>query len=172
MHYLALGSKIVFYFVLKPLMEIKEHNTAGCYLIRNGNSGWEIVLLYKKWATDNQGWNPPKGHVEAGETLEAAAIRETAEETGYLDMEILTKLGVLNLEYPWEDGFLHRKSIHYYLAKLKSELKAETKLSQQEENSTIRISWLTLKEAEKQLQHDDERELLKKAIEFLQNNPS
>jgi 8-oxo-dGTP pyrophosphatase MutT (NUDIX family) len=27
-------------------------------------------------------WNMPAGHVEAGETIKAAAIRETKEETG------------------------------------------------------------------------------------------
>lgn len=78
-------------------MEVKIHNTAGCYLVRQTKGVWEIILIYKKWAEDNQGWAPPKGHVEEGETLEQAAIRETTEETGYKNMKILQPLETLHL---------------------------------------------------------------------------
>lgn len=38
-------------------------------------------------------WNPPTGHVDKGEELEHAAIREAKEETGY-DVRLVSKLGV------------------------------------------------------------------------------
>ncbi len=41
--------------------------------------------------------NQPAGHVEAGETLTAAALRETLEETGYqVELEALLGISVLN----------------------------------------------------------------------------
>ncbi|MBD3280518.1 NUDIX domain-containing protein [Candidatus Dojkabacteria bacterium] len=89
-------------------MKVKQHNTAGCYLIRNNDGVWEIVLVYKKWAEDNQGWVPPKGHVEEGESLEAAAIRETTEETGYKNIKIVKPLETLEIKYLWDDGYLHK----------------------------------------------------------------
>jgi diadenosine hexaphosphate hydrolase (ATP-forming) len=41
------------------------------------------VLLVES-AGRKGGWSFPKGHVDTGETLEEAAIRETEEETGYI----------------------------------------------------------------------------------------
>lgn len=149
-------------------MEIKEHNTAGCYLIRkNKNREWEIVLVYKKWSEDNQGWVPPKGHVEENETLEEVAIRETFEETGYKNMKIIQPLETLYIEYPWDDGFMHKKSIHYFLAILEDEEREDLKLSSQEEDSTVKVSWMTLEKAEKDLKFDDEREILKKVMNLV-----
>lgn len=145
-------------------MEVKVHNTAGCYLVRKNKDNWEIILIYKKWAEDNQGWVPPKGHVEEGETLKEAAKRETTEETGYKNMSIVKSLETLHLEYPWDDGFVHKKSIHYFLAELTDDTRDELKQSEQEENSTVKVEWLSLEKAEKELKFDDEREILRKVI--------
>lgn len=142
-------------------MHIKHHITAGCYLVRKVNETWEIVLLYKKWSDDNQGWNPPKGHVEEGESLAKAAIRETTEETGYRNMKIIEKLEPRYIEYPWNDGLLHKKWIHYFLAILENEERKELKLSEQETSSTVKVEWMSLDEAEKNLMFDDEKELLR-----------
>lgn len=49
---------------------------AGCFLIKKETK--EIALIYRKKQED---YSFPKGHVENGESLKDAAIRETAEET-------------------------------------------------------------------------------------------
>jgi 8-oxo-dGTP pyrophosphatase MutT (NUDIX family) len=51
------------------------------YLYRSGASGREYLLLRR---TEERGgyWQPVTGHVEAGEELADAAIREVQEETG------------------------------------------------------------------------------------------
>ena len=49
---------------------------AGCFLINIETK--EISLIYRKKQND---YSFPKGHVEKGESLKEAAIRETAEET-------------------------------------------------------------------------------------------
>jgi len=46
----------------------------------------KIVLIYRK--NFPQGWALPGGHIDAGETLKEAAIREAKEETG-LEIEIV-----------------------------------------------------------------------------------
>ncbi|MBI5355593.1 MAG: NUDIX hydrolase [Candidatus Aenigmarchaeota archaeon] len=48
--------------------------------------GGKIVLIYRK--NFPRGWALPGGHVDAGETLKEAAIREAKEETG-LEIEIV-----------------------------------------------------------------------------------
>ncbi len=50
----------------------------GAVVFRDG-----AVLLVKRGAEPNQGrWSLPGGSLETGETVEAAAVRETREETG------------------------------------------------------------------------------------------
>ena len=49
---------------------------AGCFLINKETK--EIALIYRRKQND---YSFPKGHVENGEALKEAAIRETAEET-------------------------------------------------------------------------------------------
>jgi 8-oxo-dGTP pyrophosphatase MutT (NUDIX family) len=53
--------------------------SAGGVIYRRDAAGVDVVLI----ATQGGGrWGLPKGHVRRGETAEAAAIREIAEETG------------------------------------------------------------------------------------------
>ncbi len=43
-----------------------------------------VLLLWRhRFATDTWGWEVPAGRVDAGETPEQAAVRETLEETGW-----------------------------------------------------------------------------------------
>jgi len=143
-------------------MEIKNHNTAGCFLTKNEVS--EILLIYKRWSDDNQGWTLPKGHQEAGETLEETAVRETKEETGYQDFNIVKPLQVLNINYDWSDGYRHHKAIHYFLAELISDEHSKPNLEESEIKTQVKIQWFTLEQAKEVLLFDDEREILTKLI--------
>ena len=142
-------------------MNIVNHNTAGCYLIRHNETGTEILLIYNKWSDDNKGWVLPKGHVEEGETLEQAAVRETIEETGYQNIKIISPLKTLHIEYTWaEDNSLNKKDIHWFLAELVNDKKSKRNLTEGEKKREIRQKWVSLAEAYKLLKFDDEREIL------------
>jgi 8-oxo-dGTP pyrophosphatase MutT (NUDIX family) len=54
-----------------------------------GDAG-TIALVRNRKET---GWFFPKGHLEEGESHEAAAVREIEEETGLTDLELLDDLG-------------------------------------------------------------------------------
>ena len=57
--------------------------SAGCLVTRDGPDGTEVLLVHARGATFQRPlFGIPKGLVESGETLEAAACRETHEETG------------------------------------------------------------------------------------------
>ncbi len=62
------------------MVRIKYHS-AGGILVRD-----DRVLILRKRAKSE--WVLPRGRVERDETLEAAALRETREETGYPNLRV------------------------------------------------------------------------------------
>ncbi len=67
--------------------------SAGCVVTREGPDGLEVLLVHARGATFQRPlFGIPKGLVEAGEELQAAAQRETFEETG-LRVQVRGALG-------------------------------------------------------------------------------
>ena len=62
------------------IADARAVKAAGGLVCRPGPAGLVEVALVHRPATDD--WSFPKGKLERGETAEAAALREVAEETG------------------------------------------------------------------------------------------
>lgn len=148
-------------------MKTKAHTTAGCFLTRTLNGKTQLFLLYKCWPGKLEGWMPPKGHVENGETFENAAKRETTEESGYKNIVIKRFIKTINIEYPWDDGFTHRKSIHWYHSELINEELTDRVLTKDENNSTIKQEWFDIDKVKDIMKFDDEKEVLETLINQL-----
>lgn len=89
----------------------------------------KVLLLYDK------GWDHyvlPQGHVEEGETLRQAAVRETKEETGYNDLEVIKKIKQYQYHYPKDDKIIYKR-IHVYLVRMLS-LSSQDKQFEEHEN--------------------------------------
>jgi len=72
---------------------VSREVSAGCLVTRDGADGIEVLLVHARGATFRRPlFGIPKGLVEEGEEVEAAARRETREETG-LDVEVRAALG-------------------------------------------------------------------------------
>ena len=65
------------------------HITVATVVERHGR----YLMVYERVEAGREVYNQPAGHVEAGETLIAAAIRETREETAW-EVEIQSLIGV------------------------------------------------------------------------------
>lgn len=62
-----------------PPRDQRTAYSAGGVIYRKNGTGLEVALIATQSA---RRWGLPKGHVRRGETAEAAAVREIAEETG------------------------------------------------------------------------------------------
>lgn len=92
----------------------KKAVSAGAFILREVDGELKIALAQRKRKTKT--WVIPKGHVEPGETIEEAALREIYEEAGLHDVQLIKYLGSLLRESVKSNGESVQKTIHYYLA--------------------------------------------------------
>lgn len=74
----------------------KTATSAGAIILRAIDGELKIALAHRRRETKS--WVLPKGHVEPGETLQQAALREIYEETGLTRVQLLTYLGKIERE--------------------------------------------------------------------------
>jgi ADP-ribose pyrophosphatase YjhB (NUDIX family) len=127
---------------------------AGAIAFKVVNESLLILLVRAK--KNPQDWIFPKGHIEKGETAEAAAARELEEEAS-IRGESLGLVGSLNFQSGDE-----MVSVAYYLFRFVSEV-AETEKRERK--------WCDYDEALALLSHRDAAELLKKALPIIESHP-
>ena len=105
-------------------------------------------------------WSLPKGHIEAGETAEQAAVREVEEETGIIG-EVLAPLGTIDFWFVAEDRRVHKTVHHYLMRALGGELSDE-------DIEVSEVAWVPLNALEGRLAYADERRLIRHAANLLE----
>jgi mutator protein MutT len=104
----------------------------------------------------------PKGHVDPGETPIEAAVREVREETGIV-AEPVGELGESRYWYR-RDGRTIPKSVTFYLF---SYLSGDTA---DHDDEVEEARWIDLREAQTALTHAAEREMVQRALAYLQED--
>jgi mutator protein MutT len=115
-----------------------------------------LVLLVRAKKTPGE-WIFPKGHVEAGETAEAAAARELEEEAG-VKGESVGLIGSLDFESGDEIV-----TVAYYLFRFLSDVPRTDKRE---------LRWCQYQEALALLSHRDAAEMLQKAWPVIESHNS
>ena len=100
----------------------------------------------------------PKGHVELGEDVQAAALRETREESGYADLVLKADLGTQVVEFDYEGRHVVRTERYFLMALAESPKGSLT--DGEEQFETV---WLTWDEALAALTFEAEREWVRRA---------
>lgn len=111
----------------------------------------------------------PKGLVDAGEKALEAALREVREETG-ITASAVTKLADIKYMYvrTWGDGERVFKVVSFYL--LRYESGEIDHISDEMRVEVARASWVKLEDAPKLLAYKGEKQVAKKALEYVTAN--
>jgi len=135
---------------------VDEVSAGGLVIDESGTKGLLIGRRDLKDATrERLLWSLPKGHIEAGETPEQAAIREVAEETG-IQSEISRELGIIDFWFMAGGKRIH-KTVHHYLFK-----EVGGTLSPQV-TEVDDVGWFPLDEIISLLAYPDEKKLIAKS---------
>ena len=103
----------------------------------------ELLMIFRRGK-----WDLPKGKLDAGETVEACAVREVKEETGLITIELENLIGKTYHEYfdKWVNENVVKESWWY---KMKSSV--NEKLIPQVEEDIELIEWVDKKNFKKYL---------------------
>jgi 8-oxo-dGTP diphosphatase len=127
----------------------EEKLAAGGIILQRNGEGDRCVLLVHRPAYHD--WSFPKGKLGPLESLEGAAVREVAEETG-LSCVVLKEVAVSRYNYHTRSGKLRPKAVHYFLMQ---PLTAHLRRHQDDEIDAI--EWVPVKEALDRLSYDQDR---------------
>jgi ADP-ribose pyrophosphatase YjhB (NUDIX family) len=138
-------------FSRRPMRRVEETSAGGLIL--------DVLALDSRAALigrlDRRNrllWSLPKGHVEAGETLHQAAVREVEEETGIAG-HIVAPLGVIDFWFVADGSRIHKTVHHFLLLAEGGELSdADVEVSE--------VAWVPLAEVSRCLAYVDERRLV------------
>jgi ADP-ribose pyrophosphatase YjhB (NUDIX family) len=142
----------------RRMRQVDEFSAGGLVLDLGGEVPRGALIA----RTDRHGrllWSLPKGHIEAGETAEQAAVREVEEETG-ISGTIMGELGTIDFWFVAEGRRIHKTVQHYLMRATGGELSdADIEVTE--------VAWVPFPEIAAQLAYPDERGLLDAAGRLL-----
>jgi len=139
--------------------------SSGGVVFRGTPKDAEIVVIQ---TASEKRWQLPKGLMDAGETVEQAAVREVREESG-IEAEIIEP--AREIEYWFTanyDGERRRyhKRVHFFVMRYISGSVED------HDHEVAEARWVLIREALKLLQFKSEREVVETAAEkFSKNSP-
>lgn len=151
--------------------KVKRARSAGGVVFRRPPTGaaapssdpaeTPLVLLLQH---ETGKWMLPKGTIEPGETPEAVALREVAEETGIHNVRVVADLGEERYTFFWRaENTYYDKTVHYYLLEW---LGGEEPRPQREEGF-LRCEWTSLPEALERIKYKETRQVVRRAQDVL-----
>jgi len=144
----------------RALRRVEETSAGGLVLDRRSLDARGALI----GRLDRRGrllWSLPKGHVEAGESVEQAAAREVAEETGIMGA-VVAPLGTIDFWFVAEGSRIH-KTVHHFLLVAEGGELSDADVVVQE------VAWVPLAEVRDRLFYPDERALVDKIATLLED---
>jgi 8-oxo-dGTP pyrophosphatase MutT (NUDIX family) len=139
--------------------------SAGGVLVRRLGGRWVMAAI--RPAGKKPGlWALPKGRIDAGESGEATALREVAEETGAHGRS-LGKLGDVRYVFTW-NGERIFKVVSFFLVRYEGGRLDD--LPQEFRHEVAEARWLPLDEAPELLTYGGEKDMARKAKAVLESD--
>jgi 8-oxo-dGTP pyrophosphatase MutT (NUDIX family) len=141
---------------------MRREFSAGGVLVRKFRGRWWLAAIRPGGRPEGI-WALPKGNVGSGESPEATAVREVAEETG-VEAASDGKLGDVRYVYTWEGERIF-KIVSFYLLRYRGGRLGDLPAKFRHEVDEAR--WLPLEDASRLLSYKGEREMAEKALTVL-----
>ncbi len=106
-------------------------------------------------------WGFPKGHLEPGETADAAAMREVAEETGLQSLRLRGEIEAIDWYFRFRGRLIH-KVCHFYLM----ETDSSATCPQRDEGITA-CRWEPFERAFELVSYENARAVLRRAFDLV-----
>ncbi len=148
--------------------------SAGALVLRHMKKQWWVAVIEPGREGEPEDRKDvvalPKGNVDAGEKPPETALREVREETG-LETSLLAKLGDIKYVYvrKWAGNEKVFKIVSFFLTRYKSGHIGE--ITEAMKHEVRRAYWLPLEEAAQKLSYSGEKQMAKKALEYVQAHP-
>ena len=136
----------------------REYSAGGVVVRARVRGTPPDVLLIR----DSYGnWGFPKGHVEVGEKIEQAAVREVREETGLAGVDIVGQIDRIDWWFRFRGKLIHKYCDFYLMAVPDG---SAEQASPQTDEGISACEWVDLDEARRRLTYVNARGVLEKAF--------
>jgi 8-oxo-dGTP pyrophosphatase MutT (NUDIX family) len=140
---------------------MKQEVSAGGVVFRKMGEEIQFLLIHDRFGKITL----PKGHQEAGETIEQTAIREIGEETGVVG-KIVTKIDTISYVFTHPDHGEVEKEVTYYV------VQTDDDMISPQLDEIKGVAWYPIEEARKLHQangYGNNQAILEKAIQYITN---